>query len=68
MTVSGPAAPVELPFITFGLSHFGKVAVNKQLGRLIRLLCEFFRRLLHSRPFPSTLLNPLLVFNLFQPK
>ncbi len=60
--------PVDVRFRTDGFGHFREIAINKQLGLLIRFFMSSLRRLLHSCPLASTLLNPPFVFNGFKPQ
>lgn len=64
-----PAA-IRAELCALGLGHLSQLPVNKQLRGLIRFLFlfGFFRRPIHLRPSEDTLLNPLPIFNGFQPK
>ena len=72
-SASGASPPrivtaVDVRFRADGLGHFREIAINKQLGLLIRLFMSSLRRLLHPCPLASTLLNPPFVFNGFKPQ
>jgi hypothetical protein len=56
-------------FPSLNLRHLGQLPVNEQFRRLIwfLFLLGFFRRPIHLRPSEDTLLNPLPIFNGFQP-